>query len=136
VCSFLCACSVCVYAGVQVATYDGVKTMLRQPQGLDLADTFTTHVLASMVTTTAAVTALQPFDFLATRLMNQAAKPGGHGGAQYANVADCAMQTLRTEGVRGFFKGAATNYARFTPYGILQLVLIEQFKALSARFKQ
>ena len=27
------------------------------------------------------------------------------------------------------------NYARFTPYGILQLVLIEQFKRLAAAMR-
>ena len=47
---------------------------------------------------------------------------------RYAGAVDCAAQTLRTEGVRGMFKGYATNAARFAPYGMLQLVLVEQFK--------
>jgi hypothetical protein len=38
---------------------------------------------------------------------------------------------MRAEGARGFFKGGVANYARFAPYGVIQLVLIEQFKELS-----
>lgn len=125
---------VCIYSGVQLSTYDGVKSFLRGSR-LNLPDSFSTHLLASSVTTCAAVTALQPFDFLSTRLMNQA-DPSPGQPRQYANALDCAQQTLRTEGLRGFFKGAATNYARFTPYGILQLVLIEQFKNLSASIQR
>ena len=76
----------------------------------------------------------QPFDFLAVRQMNQLSDEHGRP-LQYRNAADCAVQTLRTEGVAGFFKGAMANYARFTPYGILQLVLIEQFKRLAAAMR-
>lgn len=77
---------------------------------------------------------MQPFDFLSVRLMNQKVDPHGRP-AQYKNAFDCAAQTARAEGVAGFFKGGLTNYARFAPYGILQLVLIEQFKELMSRFK-
>ena len=114
---------VCIYSGVQLSTYDGIKSTLLGHVGL--SDTFTTHCISSFVTTCAAVTVLQPFDFLSTRLMNQPDPP------QYRHALDCAVQTVRTEGPQGFFKGGLTNYVRFGPYGILQLVLIEQFKAFS-----
>ena len=123
---------VCIYSGVQVATYDGVKELALTTGGL--GDNFSTRLVCSTVTTFAAVTALQPFDFLSVRLMNQ--KVDRHGRpAQYKNAFDCAAQTVRAEGIGGFFKGGLTNYARFAPYGILQLVLIEQFKELVSHFK-
>jgi solute carrier family 25, member 34/35 len=123
---------VCIYSGVQVATYDGVKELALTTGGL--GDNFSTRLVCSTVTTFTAVTALQPFDFLSVRLMNQKVDPHGRP-AQYKNAFDCAAQTARAEGVAGFFKGGLTNYARFAPYGILQLVLIEQFKELMSRFK-
>lgn len=95
-------------AGVQLATYDGVKQLATDDAGpLQLPDSFTTHVGCSVLTTLCAVTALQPFDFLAVRLMNQP-----RSDRLYTGVLDCALQTLRTEGPRGFFKGGMTNYAR------------------------
>jgi hypothetical protein len=45
------------------------------------------------------------------------------------------LTPVSLEGPRGFFKGGLTNYARFTPYGILQLVLIEQFKEVAAKLR-
>ena len=123
---------VCIYSGVQVATYDGVKEFALTTGGL--GDNFSTRLLCSSFTTFAAVTALQPFDFLSVRLMNQRTDANGRP-AQYKHAVDCAAQTVRAEGLKGFFKGGLTNYARFTPYGILQLVLIEQFKELAAKLR-
>lgn len=122
---------VCIYSGVQVATYDGVKELALTTGGL--GDDLATRLLCSTVTTVVAVTALQPFDFLSVRLMNQKVDADGRP-AQYKNAADCMLQTIRAEGVAGVFKGGLTNYTRFAPYGVIQLLLIEQFKDLVRRF--
>jgi len=116
---------VVIYSGVQLACYDFSKTLLIH--SFQLPDGMGTHMLASSCTTLCAVTALQPFDFLAVRMMNQRVGADGKP-AMYSNLADCALQTLRTEGVGGFAKGASANYARFLPYGVLQLVFFEQYK--------
>ena len=96
-------------AGVQLATYDGVKGLVTAADGpLGLAaDRFTTHLGCSVLTTFCAVTALQPFDFLSVRLMNQPAATAATAatGPRYSGMLDCAAQTLRTEGAAGFFKG-------------------------------
>eukprot|EP00662_Eupelagonemidae_sp_cell21_P031242 gene31242-6409_t len=99
-----------------------------------------THVAASWITGLAVVMAMQPFDFAATRMMNQQGRilvnqpsAEGGGGAVYKGPVDCVVQTVRREGPRSVYRGTLANYVallylRFGPYCILVFVFAEQLK--------
>jgi len=127
---------------VQLPTYQLAKSTLRSRLGM--GDDFATHFCASWVTGVAVVAAMQPFDFAATRTMNQgrasaaAASAAAAAGATeaasvvYASPWDCIVKTVRAEGVRGLYAGALANYLRFGPYCILVFVFLEQLRKAEA----
>lgn len=84
--------------------------------------TVATHVGASLMASFAMVCALHPFDFAATRIMND-------GKGLYRNSFMVLLDTARgPEGVMGISKGFAANYCRFGPYCVLLFVFLERIK--------
>ena len=104
---------------------DEVKEVLQSHGGL--AEGLQLHVAASWITGLAVVGAMQPFDFAATRLMNQ----GGGANKKYLGLVDCLVKTAKTEGVLAIYKGVTPNYLRFGPYCILVFVFLEQIKKIN-----
>jgi len=114
---------VMVASGVQLSTYDEVKhEMLRA----GFSDGLPCVVASSWITGIAVVACMQPFDFAATRLVNQKT-----AGALYTGPLDCIVKTVKTEGISGVYKGVLPNYLRFGPYCILVFVFLEQLKKIS-----
>lgn len=68
-----------------------------------------------------------PVDVVKTRMQ-------GLGAARYRNVADCALQILRQEGLRAFYKGATARLARVCLDVTVVMVLYEQFSKVLDRF--
>eukprot|EP00667_Euglena_gracilis_P015330 EG_transcript_15958 len=115
---------VMAYGSVSLATYDSLKPVLIA-KGI-ARDGPPAHVLASLVAAGFAVGAMQPFDLVAARLMNQ---PVVGGVPQlYAGPVDCCLKVLRAEGPQGLFKGCVANYARMGPYTVLTFVFFERLK--------
>jgi len=119
-------------SSVQLATYDVVKTAVCGWDGVVRSLTseaitfeeghFSTHFVSAWVTGLAVVAAMQPFDFAATRMMND-------GRGHYSSSFNVLSETVRgPEGARGIYKGVTANYLRFGPYCILVFVFLEQFK--------
>mgnify|MGYP000372824071 CR=1 FL=1 len=115
-------------SAVQLSTYDRTKALLVRRYGL--RDGLPVHFCASWLTGIAVVLAMQPFDFAATRLMNQGRRGIAAGEELYSSPLDCLCKTVRAEGVLGPYKGALANYLRFGPYCILVFVFLEQLRRL------
>ena len=78
-------------------------------------------------------TATNPIWVVKTRLQldkSNAEKPGSPLNRQYKNSWDCIMQTLRTEGIRGLYRGLGASYLGVSE-STLQWVLFEQMKLLN-----
>uniref|UniRef100_A0A0G4FWF1 Mitochondrial carrier protein n=1 Tax=Chromera velia CCMP2878 TaxID=1169474 RepID=A0A0G4FWF1_9ALVE len=120
---------VAAFSAVQLSTYDFVKARLREKGGL--SDGVGLHFLSSLVTGAFAVTAMQPFDLIAARLMNQPTR-----GAYYASPLDCALKVVRSEGPTALFKGFTANYLRMGPYNTLVFLFYEQFRRLGTQIKE
>merc|ERR1711879_689222 len=88
---------VVAYGSVQLALYDAVKQRIMKSPRTARMEGLPLHVASSSVTSIFAVTALQPFDLISVRLMNQ---PSGH--AYYGGFYDCARKVWRGEGIPGF----------------------------------
>lgn len=117
---------VAVASSIQLSTYDVSKAKIIKYTGL--GDTMYAHFGASLLTGIAVTYAMQPFDFASTRVMNQQVDSAGKG-ILYAGPVDCIIQSVRTEGIQGVYKGALASYARFGPYCILTFVFLEQFRS-------
>lgn len=110
---------------MQLSTYDISKDcILRYVQ---VKDGVAIHFVASLLSGIAVTMAMQPFDIVAVRLMNQPHKECG-SGLLYSGPVDCLKQMLEAEGVFGLYKGAAANYVRFGPYCTLTFVFLEQLR--------
>ena len=73
---------------------------------IGFSDSTPAHVTASFGAALSAMAIGSPFDVLGTRLMQKEAVAEGKG------VVAFTTDMLRTEGIRGFYKGGAVNLAR------------------------
>ncbi|KAG6957849.1 hypothetical protein JG688_00010787 [Phytophthora aleatoria] len=107
--------------GAQLPSYDHMKhTLLTQTS---LEEGVTVHMISSMFAGLMAATASSPMDVMKTQIQNEA-KSGG------SNVLGRAfMQVLRTEGIRGFFKGWLPNWFRLGPHTIISLMVYEELRS-------
>jgi hypothetical protein len=53
------------------------------------------------------------------------------GGTQYRGMVDCAVQTVRQEGVRAMYKGFWPTWARLGPWQLVFWVTYEQLRSLA-----
>ncbi|KAI9015962.1 mitochondrial carrier domain-containing protein [Hyaloraphidium curvatum] len=124
---------VVVFGAVQLATYDVLKAYFADRDFLGSRGA--QQVAASVGASLASVTAIQPFDFLAARMMNQPVDPKTGRGLFYSGPWDCAVKSIRAEGPWALFKGYPANLARFGPYTVLVLVFVERLRALEASLR-
>jgi solute carrier family 25 protein 34/35 len=127
---------VMVGSATQLSTYDSVKQALVQHAQLDGSAT-STHILASSFSGAMVVTTMNPFDVVSTRLYNQggadaaAATTSGSTVVRrdvYSGVLDCAIKTVRAEGVRGLYKGSTAQFCRIAPHTVISFVVWERLK--------
>ncbi|KAI7825723.1 mitochondrial oxaloacetate transport protein [Gamsiella multidivaricata] len=100
-----------VGSSVQLPLYDVVKQNMIRVGGLE--NGALCHALSSLVSGFFLALAMNPFDIIATRMYNQAPDPvTGRGGMLYKSPIDCALKTVRTEGVKALYKGFTAHYLR------------------------
>lgn len=99
-----------VGSAVQMPSYMFGKEIMMSKFGLP--DTISTHFGTSMVTGFLVALAMNPFDVLSTRLYNQGVDPVTGKGLLYKNPVDCFAKLIRTEGVRGLYKGFFAHFLR------------------------
>jgi len=110
---------VAVGSGTQIAGYETIKLKINAATGLTGS---LLHMCSSSMSAAMVAVAMNPFDVITTRLYNNT--------RLYNGALDCAVKTLKTEGVRGFFKGVVPHYLRLAPHTILTFVIWEKLKKL------
>lgn len=75
-------------------------------------------------------TAMNPMDVVSTRIYSQKVVNGK--GKLYSGVMDCIMKTMKSEGLRGFYKGWAAHYMRLGPHTVFTFLFWEEAKKLAA----
>ena len=88
-------------------------------------------VAASSLSGFLVTVAMNPADVISTRLYNQPVVAGR--GQLYSGLVDCAVKTVRAEGVRGLYKGFFAHYLRIGPHTLLTFIFWEQIKAAAAK---
>ena len=101
---------------------------------------FTLHFISSLFSATVASLVTAPVDVVKTRLVNMKKQSGQqikskigphitkttpHRNTIYKGPIDCVIKTLRTEGIRGLYKGLVPTLARLTPHTVILWVVQE-----------
>ncbi|KAM0952555.1 putative mitochondrial carrier protein [Dioscorea sansibarensis] len=111
----------------QLATYDQAKEAILRRHGAG-ADGLGTHIVASFAAGLVAAMASNPVDVVKTRVMNMRSAPGE--APPYAGALDCALKTVRAEGVMALYKGFVPTVSRQGPFTVVLFVTLEQVKRL------
>eukprot|EP00007_Cunea_sp_BSH-02190019_P000543 CAMPEP_0174239194 /NCGR_PEP_ID=MMETSP0417-20130205/13799_1 /TAXON_ID=242541 /ORGANISM="Mayorella sp, Strain BSH-02190019" /LENGTH=386 /DNA_ID=CAMNT_0015318109 /DNA_START=26 /DNA_END=1183 /DNA_ORIENTATION=- len=111
-------------SSAQLGSYDWCKSTLQYNTGFSGAPL---HLLASLYSGVFVVLVMNPFDVVSTRIYNQPIVDGR--GTLYEGVADCFRKTVRTEGMRGLYKGVIAHWLRVGPHTCLTFVFLEQLRS-------
>lgn len=93
-----------------------------------LQEGFQLHLISSTVAGAVSTLVTAPMDTVKTRLMLQ--RESKLSGA-YRNGFHCAYQVMRSEGVRGLYKGGLAIFARLGPQTTITFILCEKLRELS-----
>eukprot|EP01084_Bolivina_argentea_P147420 257921_1 len=118
---------VSVGSAAQLSSYDAIRRELGKYEYLKKHE-FISRCASAFVAGFMVVTAMNPFDVVATRMYNQ------KEGERYLGNMDCLMQILKKEGPFGLFKGWFAHYARLGPHTILTFVFWEQAKIIASKY--
>lgn len=110
--------------GAGTATYDQTKSFF--VGGDRLADIPSTHLLCSLFSGFATACAGCPADVIKTRMIAHAQG----SGSPYRSTLDCIMQTVKTERLRGLYKGFLPTWMRLAPWQMVFFVGFEQISLL------
>uniref|UniRef100_A0A1D1ZCP3 Putative mitochondrial 2-oxoglutarate/malate carrier protein n=1 Tax=Anthurium amnicola TaxID=1678845 RepID=A0A1D1ZCP3_9ARAE len=111
----------------QLATYDQVKEGIVESGAM--GDGLGTHVAASFAAGLVAAVASNPVDVVKTRVMNMRVEGVG-AVAPYKGAVDCAVKTVRAEGVMALYKGFVPTVSRQGPFTVVLFVTLEQVRKL------
>jgi len=111
-----------VYRGAQFGLQDIVKAFNPWQQEVSARGLFSKFCVAQLAVSVSGICAY-PFDTMQRRLQIEASKPADQ--KMYNGMADCFTKILKTEGPKGFFKGAFANILRGTGAAIV-LVMYDE----------
>ena len=104
----------------QITTYHSTKRFLLKSAPLSWFplgnNDSKLHLTAALASASAASLVTCPVDVVKTRIINMRK---AEGGAHYKSSLDCVVQTVRTEGIRGLFKGLLPTFLRLGPHTVI-----------------
>ncbi|KAM6163328.1 solute carrier family 25 member 35 isoform 2-T2 [Rhynchocyon petersi] len=123
---------VIVGSSTQLCTFSSTKDLITQWEVFP-SQSWKVALVAAMVSGFVVVLAMTPFDVASTRLYNQPTDARGKG-LMYRGILDALLQTARTEGIVGMYKGIGASYFRLGPHTILSLFFWDQLRSLYYRY--
>jgi len=109
----------CVLNATKMGCYDISKGYIVQATGWERKDIRTIFSSATLAGFFMTLT-VSPFDRIRTSLMNQPTD-----SKLYNGFVDCAVKTIKTDGVMSLWRGFIPIWARFAPTATIQLLVIE-----------
>ncbi|CAA7019810.1 unnamed protein product [Microthlaspi erraticum] len=114
----------------QLATYDSVKETILEKRLMK--DGLATHVTASFAAGFVASVASNPVDVIKTRVMNMKVQAGV--APPYKGAVDCALKTVKAEGIMALYKGFVPTVSRQAPFTVIMFVTLEQVRKVLKDF--
>lgn len=117
-----------VLTATQLPSYDHMKAVLLHRTSFE--EGIQVHMIASMFAGLVAATASSPLDVIKTKIMNECSKTATSASDFQSSqlMRKVFTDVVRTEGIRGFFKGWLPNWLRLGPHTIISLMLYEEFR--------
>lgn len=119
-------------SGAQLATFGTTKEFLKKHNLCFESSILNSFVCGLLAGSTMSV-AITPPDIILTRLYNQPLDDYGKGKF-YNGVIDCFWKVLKTEGLRGLYKGFWPTYYRIAPHSTLVLLFYDEAKLIRDRY--
>jgi hypothetical protein len=119
----------CVLSAAMMASYDHSKQYLLRHQWLSHDDIYA-HICAGMVAGFCMALVSSPIDVVKTRIMNanlHSSIPAS-SSHQYRGMFDCLLQTAKTEGLLGLYKGFVPTFFRLGPHTIMAFTIYEELR--------
>jgi solute carrier family 25 (adenine nucleotide translocator) protein 4/5/6/31 len=117
-----------VYRGAQFGCQDILKAFNPYQMDFTPIGLFSKFCVAQVAVSLSGIVAY-PFDTMQRRLQIEASKPKSE--QIYSGMADCFSKILKTEGPKGFFKGAFANILRGTGAAIVLVLYDEIMNAVN-----
>ena len=109
-------------AGVEIATYDTVKTSLQARFGF--ADSMPLHLTSAAACGAVATIVASPLDTIKSRMM----------AGSYTGLLQCAADAVRTDGALSLYRGVVPMFVRLVGWNAVCFVTYEQLKAAVIQF--
>ncbi|KAG2309691.1 hypothetical protein Bca52824_029439 [Brassica carinata] len=110
------------HVAIQFPTYEMVKLYLAKKGDKSMDDLNARDVaVASSIAKIFASTLTYPHEVVRARLQEQ----GHHSEKRYSGVRDCIKKVFEKDGIRGFYRGCATNLLRTTPAAAITFTSFE-----------
>lgn len=119
-------------SGAQLATFGPTKDFMRR-HDLAFANPALNSFICGLVAGSLMSVAITPPDIILTRMYNQPLDDAGKGKF-YNGIIDCFCKVLKTEGLRGLYKGFWPNYFRVAPHSTLVLLFYDQTKVMRDKY--
>lgn len=119
-----------IIAGVELPVYDFSKYWILKSGYLE--DNIGTHFISSFFAGLAGAIFSTPVDVIKTRMMNQRNLIEKSPASQiYSSSMDCALRTIKTEGILALYKGFIPIWVRLGPWNIIFFMTYEQLKKVN-----
>lgn len=121
-----------IVTAAQLATYDQMKETIVGRGLMGGREGLGTHVTASIAAGVVAAAASNPVDVIKTRVMNMRVEPGE--APLYTGALDCAVKTVRAEGIMALYRGFIPTVSRQGPFTVVLFVTLEQVRKILKDF--
>ncbi|KAH9538295.1 hypothetical protein CY35_16G099400 [Sphagnum magellanicum] len=112
------------YAGIDLATYDTLKSLSRQYLAKDTEPGALVHLACGTISGAVGATCVYPLQLIRTRLQAQPL----NAPDRYKGMGDVFKKTLAHEGLRGFYKGLVPNLLKVVPAASITYLVYEDMK--------
>ena len=115
-------------AAVEMGSYDIIKSTLLSLRLFQDPASPMYVILSSIITGFNCTLFLTPLDVCKIRLMSTSSEKGHEQGIKYRGMVHVLTDLLKTEGIRGLYKGFLPSFMRLGSWSVIFFLMFEQYR--------